>query len=105
MEIFNSNLVNNIGINPVILHTTTATTVLLGCNVANLLHADLPIDIWIDRAGVVVYLIKAGRVDANRNFEVIQSKTVLKIGDVLKASATVPNAFDITLSYIYGVVV
>lgn len=103
METFTSNIAKNIGITPVTLHTATTTTFLLGCNVANLLAAELPIDIWIERAGVVVYLIKSGRVVADRNFEVIQSKTILNIGDILKAVASVPNAFDITLSYLYGV--
>lgn len=103
MESFKNTVSKNIGTTPVSLMTASATAVLVGCNVANLVTVDLPVDIWIDRAGTVVYLIKAGRVTASKNFEVIQGKTVLEVGDVLKAVATTPNAFDIILSYLSGV--
>lgn len=102
--VFNNALTSGVGTAEATLYTAAGKAILVGCNLANVTKATLPVTVRVKRGSNYTSIITNKRVENGENFEVMRgNKLVLVAGDSVVATAGDDSAFDIILSLLEGV--
>jgi hypothetical protein len=110
MATFSNLKAHAVGTTEITIANISVSTVLIGCNFANIIGSSAAISLYVDNFDEVeeetttYYIIKDKSLLGNENLEVISAnKIFLKDGDILKAKATVEDSFDIIISTMDGI--
>jgi hypothetical protein len=104
MSAFSNVSATGIGTTPSTLFTATAKTVVIGCNVSNVINQIVPINIILNDGSNDVHIKKNFRIENGFSDEIMRgNKIVLDVGDSIKASAAIDSSVDVVLSLLTGV--
>ena len=104
MSAFANVSATSVGITPITLYTATEKTVVIGCNVSNIIGQIVPVSLTLNDGVNDIYIKKDFRIENGFNDEVMKgNKIVLEVGDSIKASASIDSSVDIVLSLLTGV--
>lgn len=104
MSSFSNISLSGIGTTPTTLFTATEKTVVIGCNMSNVINQIVPVSVILNDGSNDVYIKKNFRIENGFNDEIMKgNKIVLEIGDSIKASAAVDSSVDVVLSLLTGV--
>jgi len=83
---------------------TSTTTVMIGAVLANIIAAQIKVDVKIVTASSSgenaddVYLVKDLPIPNGSSFELIEGKVVLETGDIVKVESDTASSLDVALS-------
>lgn len=104
MSAFSNVSAKGIGITPSTLFTATEKTVVIGCNMSNVINQIVPVSIILNDGSNDVYIKKNFRIENGFSDEIMKgNKIVLDVGDSIKASAAIDSSVDVVLSLLTGV--
>ena len=93
-----------IGTTPSTLFTATQKTVVIGCNMSNVINQIVPVSLIFNDGSNDVYIKKNFRIENGFSDEIMKgNKIVLDVGDSIKASAAIDSSVDVVLSLLTGV--
>lgn len=96
----------DIGTSEVTVYTAPVGTksILIGCNLSNKTTSTLSLDLVLRTASGDFYIVKAKRVEAGENEEVMRgNKMVLQAEDSIVATSSFTAGFDVIASVLEGV--
>jgi len=104
MSSFSNASATGIGTTTSTIYTATEKTVLIGCNVANIINQIVPVNLIFNDGSGDRYIKKNFRIENGSSDEIMKgNKIVLEVGDSIKASAGIDSSVDIVLSLLTGV--
>jgi hypothetical protein len=104
MSAFSNVSATGIGTTPSTLFTATEKTVVIGCNMSNVINQIVPVNIILNDGSNDVYIKKNFRIENGFSDEIMRgNKIVLDVGDSIKASAAIDSSVDVVLSLLTGV--
>jgi hypothetical protein len=94
-----------VGTSPATILTASATTALVGCQVANISGAAITVDVYITRSATNFYLIKGATIPVGGALALIGGdvKHFLLNGDALKCVSSAASSADFVTSAAVGV--
>lgn len=94
----------DVGTTPVVVYTATETTVLIGCNITNILNTITPIDIIYNDGVNDYYIRKNFRIENGYTEEIMKgNKIVLVAGNTISVKSGIDLSIDVVLSLLSGV--
>lgn len=98
--LFDSQPLVNIGMVATLVYTPLTDGVAMSCIITNGHYASLPVTVWIDRAGTLIYLAQGGvYIDAGDSMDILKgSKVAIKAGDKVYATCPVDGVMTGMLS-------
>ena len=104
MSSFSNVSATGIGTTPSTIYTATEKTVVIGCNMSNVINQIVPVSIILNDGSNDVYIKKNFRIENGFSDEIMKgNKIVLDVGDSIKASAAIDSSVDVVLSLLTGV--
>jgi hypothetical protein len=104
MSAFSNVSATGIGTTPSTLFTATQKTVVIGCNMSNVINQIVPVSLIFNDGSNDVYIKKNFRIENGFSDEIMKgNKIVLDVGDSIKASAAIDSSVDVVLSLLTGV--
>ena len=104
MSAFSNVSATGIGTTPSTIFTATEKTVVIGCNMSNVINQIVPVSLIFNDGSNDVYIKKNFRIENGFSDEIMKgNKIVLGVGDSIKASASIDSSVDVVLSLLTGV--
>ena len=104
MSAFSNVSAVGIGTTPSTIFTATEKTVVIGCNMSNVINQIVPVSLIFNDGSNDVYIKKNFRIENGFSDEIMKgNKIVLGVGDSIKASAAIDSSVDVVLSLLTGV--
>lgn len=104
MSAFSNVSATGIGTTPSTIFTATEKTVVIGCNMSNVINQIVPVSLIFNDGSNDVYIKKNFRIENGFSDEIMKgNKIVLGVGDSIKASAAIDSSVDVVLSLLTGV--
>jgi hypothetical protein len=104
MSAFSNVSATGIGTTPSTIFTATEKTVVIGCNMSNVINQIVPVSLIFNDGSNDVYIKKNFRIENGFSDEIMKgNKIVLDVGDSIKASAAIDSSVDVVLSLLTGV--
>lgn len=103
---FENAIASGVGATDTVVYTCPIDkkSVLIGCNVANITGAILPVSLILRQDSADTYIIKNLRVGNGENVELMKgNKLVIQAGGQLVAISAANDAFDVIASILVGV--
>jgi len=104
MSAFSNVSATGIGTTPSTIFTATEKTVVIGCNMSNVINQIVPVSLIFNDGSNDVYIKKNFRIENGFSDEIMKgNKIVLDVGDSIKASSAIDSSVDVVLSLLTGV--